>query len=255
MGIAADSREISVHSTIGGTDKLSVGPDTCKLRRPSPQVMLGVEGLSVIIRRSDQRPVWNALDNANRLFQSSVPLDVAAWLKKAAEWQASFMDQVSAGTVNLETPEADLPQLHVFGLTPTGSAALVSARFSKMGLGIVPYPPYQVENPVPDGYKFIKYGSCNVYLGTNMSRASLTAEQQQRYQRLSLAAGVFGPPEYLMGVAKNFVLLGIDIANSQATDDSPAFVGPPIFTANLAVNSPGWQTGDIGACGSDIPKP
>jgi hypothetical protein len=217
--------------------------------------MLGVEGLSVIIRRSDQRPVWSALDNANRLFQSSVPLDVAAWLKKAAEWQASFMDQVSAGTVNLETPEADLPQLHVFGLTPAGTTALVSARFSKMGLGIVPFPPYQVENPMPDGYKFIKYGSCNAYLGTNMSRAALTAEQQHKYQMLSLFAGEAGPPEHLLEAAKNFVQLGIDIASSQATDALPAFVGPPIFTAKLAVNSTGWQIGDIGACISDFPKP
>jgi hypothetical protein len=189
LALATDGRSIHTSSRFDGfaANDRSVSSDECKLRKPSPRVLLSFEGLSTIVRASDNKLIWSGLGNANEIFSElrQPELSLPEVMIKASRWQDTFQLAVDKGAVSAQTfPEgsdvAALQVLTYIGMHPV----IVNARFSIQSGIVRRILPYEVPPPNDQQIKVIKYGSCNRVLGDSVQRTDFTAQEKERYRNL-----------------------------------------------------------------------
>jgi hypothetical protein len=248
IALASDSRYVITIPSTDGVEKQSIGPDQCKIRQPSQQLLIAIEGIGGIFPRSGEGRRWDALDTATHLFGGKATLTTGELLERASQWQKTFIECDQAGMVELSIPDSGLPNLHIIAYSNTGTV-VISARFTRDKGLIIPVPPYLIPPGALHTTKVIRYGSCNSYLGKNQPRSDLTDEERERYSTLSGKS----EPEAQSGsslakLASDYVTLASDIEGRLATDERPAKVAPPIFSSFFDTSSGRLKTPQPGVC-------
>jgi hypothetical protein len=251
IAVAADSRTVSPIAQISplSTQSWSVGPDECKLRRPSPEIMLGIEGLGRITNHDNGAVKWDALDAANNIFATveQIP-SVDELLSKAKIWQDSFQEYVNNGKVRVQRLEdGGLPALHVL-TSIDGRSVVITAKFKLESGQIDRIPAYPVNSP-DNVISVYKYGSCAAYLADKSSRMNLTKKEKNRYEHLKTVSEPAATSEsQLRKLALDYVRLAADISMSLATPKEPADVAPPFTSSSFDFGSGRWKNHQSGAC-------
>ena len=233
LAVVADSRQVQFDGATLGDE---IG-DVCKLRQPTSEMLVSIDGLGKIID-NHSKVIWDGLAVAEGLFKGMTQHPSRAeLLEKASRWQDSFQFLIDNGVAKPTRLGNDFVTLEIFTRVDTRAVVLIS-RFATEDGRIIRKAPFFAGPPAPNETKIIPFGSCTDYIGTHPT-SEMTQTEMHRYHELRVGrTQAAHSVEELRDLSFDLVEFASQVAARLATPEKPAEIAPPFSGAILGVT--GW---------------